>query len=300
MKKAIVTGGAGFIGPHLTRALMEEGWEVHVVDDLSLGKKENVPEGATLHECNVDDTKQLATLCEGVDTIFHLAAIPRVPYSIEYPLETNQANVTGTLSVLVAARNAGVRRVVFSSSSSIYGNQEAMPLSEDMVPQPLSPYAVQKRVGELYMSLFTELYDVEAVSLRYFNVYGSGMDPNGAYALVIGKFIQQRLDGEALTVTGDGEQTRDFTHISDVVRANMLASSSEHVGKGEVMNIGRGEEVSVKRIAELIGGEITHIEPRIEPKRSLANTERAEELLGWKPQVSIEEGIAELKKEFKI
>jgi len=300
MKKAIVVGGAGFIGSHITDALVNEGYEVHVIDDLSAGKKENVHERATLHEMDMCEQKTIAPVFEGADVVFHLAARPRVQYSIEHPDITNTINIGGTVSVLMSAQQAGVRRLVYSASSSAYGNQTKLPLTEDMTPDPLSPYGLQKYVGELYAKLFSDVYNLETVSLRYFNVYGPRLDPEGQYALVIGKFLKQASEGKPMTIWGDGTNTRDYTHVSDIVRGNLLAATSEKVGKGEVMNLGAGRQVSVKELTELIGGEVIHEEERVEPKRTLADTTRAKELLGWESRVKIEDGLAELKKEFGI
>lgn len=281
-EKVVVTGGAGFIGMHLVRALTEAGYNVAVVD-LKQGTDILKPE----------DLKEAMT---GATYVFHLAALPRVQYSIEHPEETNETNVTGTLNVLVAARDAGVTKVIYSASSSAYGDATAMPLVESMPANPISPYALQKYTGELYCKLFSEVYGLPTVALRYFNVYGPGADPNGAYALVIAKFIQQREEGKAITITGDGTQTRDFTHVRDIVRANMLAATSAQVGKGEVINIGGGRNASVNRIAELIGGPVEHIAPRLEPHDTLADISLAKKLLGWEPRVTLEDGVAELKK----
>jgi UDP-glucose 4-epimerase len=281
MKKAIVTGGEGFIGTHLMRALRERGFEALSVD-IKSGN-------------DILDTEKLKEIFKGASYVFHTAALPRVPYSIEHPQETNHTNVEGTLSVLVAAHEAGVERVVYSGSSSAYGNQETMPLIETMQANPMSPYALQKHIGEQYCKLFSEVYNLSTVSLRYFNVYGPGMDPNGAYALAIGKFIKQRQDGVAITITGDGTQTRDFTHVRDVVSANLLAAQSPKVGKGEVMNIGAGRGVSMNDVAALIGGPVEHIAPRLEPHDTRADNACARELIGWQPTIAIEEGIAELK-----
>ena len=296
--KVIVTGGAGFIGSHLANTLAGTGYDVHVVDSLVSGKRERLLKNIRLHTIDVRDVAACADIFSKADTVFHLAALPRVQYSIENPLETNDVNIGGTVSMLAAATRAGVRRVVYSASSSAYGDQETLPLHEDMSVRPKSPYGVQKYVGELYCKAYSEIHGLETVSLRYFNVYGPGFDPEGEYALVIGKFLKQRMEGKPMTITGDGEQTRDFTHVRDVVRANILAMESRAVGTGEVLNIGAGNEVSINRIAELIGGEITHIAPRIEPRRTRADNTRARELLGWGPTVSLEEGIAELNQEF--
>ena len=300
MKKVLVVGGAGFIGSHLTDALVDKGLEVHVLDNLSGGKKEHVHEKATLHEEDICNGDAIKPLFEGVDTVFHLAALPRVQYSIEYPVETAMVNVIGTINVLLAAHKAGVKRVVYSASSSAYGDAEAMPYEESMPAHPLSPYGLQKYEGELYCRLFSDIYNLPTVSLRYFNVYGPRLDPEGPYALVVGKFLQQRSNGEPMTITGDGEQTRDFTHVADVVAANILAAESEKVGKAEVLNIGAGKNCTINSLAEHIGGERVHIEPRIEPRNTLADTTYAQKLLGWEPKIFLEEGIAELKKEWVI
>ncbi len=246
MKKAVVTGGAGFIGTHVVQALREEGFDVVVVD---------IKEGS-----DVRDTQKLQEIFKGAEFVFHLAALPRVQYSIAY------------------------------------GDTDTMPLHEGMAANPMSPYALQKYIGEQYCRLFSEVYELPTVSLRYFNVYGPGADPNGAYALVIAKFLQQRIERNPITITGDGTQTRDFAHVRDVVRANILAAKSSNVGKGEVINIGAGKNASVLKIAELIGGPVEHIAPRLEPHDTLADNALAKQLLGWEPTVTLEEGIAELKK----
>ncbi|OGC80278.1 hypothetical protein A2943_00170 [Candidatus Adlerbacteria bacterium RIFCSPLOWO2_01_FULL_51_16] len=294
--KVVVTGGAGFIGSHLVKALLERGDEVHAVDNLAGGKRaDRLHKGAVYHDTDIRDTGALDTIFSGAQLVFHTAALPRVQYSIEHPEETNDVNIGGTLRVLIAARDAGVKRVIYSGSSSAYGDQEVMPLSEDMPARPKSPYGLQKHVGELYCRVFSEVYGLQTVSLRFFNVYGPAADPNGAYALVVSKFIKQALEGKPLTITGDGEQTRDFTHVSDVVRANLLAAESPLVGKGEVLNIGAGRPVSINTLAQLIGGKTVHIEARLEPRHTAADITRAQTLLGWKPEISIETGIAELK-----
>lgn len=279
--KVVVTGGEGFIGTHVAHELVSKGYEVEVVD-IKSGK-----------DIRRDEDLQAAFV--GATFVFHLAALPRVPYSLEHPVETHETNVTGTLKVLQAAKEAGVKRVVFSASSSAYGNQDAMPLTESMEARPMSPYALQKYVGEQYCALYSEVYGLETVSLRYFNVYGPGASAEGAYALVIAKFLEQRVQGKPMTITGDGTQTRDFTHVRDVVAANILAAISKNVGKGEVINIGAGKNASVKEVADLIGGEVAYIPARLEPKDTLADNTKAQKLLGWEPQVSLEEGIKELK-----
>lgn len=295
-EKVIVTGGAGFIGSNLADALVEKGFEVHIIDNLSGGKKENINPKAQFHKLDITDLEAIKPIFKGVSYVFHLAALPRVQYSIEHPAETNKTNVEGTMNILIASHEAGVKRVIYSASSSAYGDQEKMPLKEDMPARPISPYALHKYLGELYCRLWYDVYGLSTVSLRYFNIYGPRNNPEGAYALVIAKFIQQRKEEKPMTITGTGENTRDFTNVKDVIRANLLAMESEKVGKGEVMNIGAGQNCSINKIAELIGGPTVYIEARLEPKHTLADISLAKELLDWEPTVKLEDGIAELKK----
>jgi UDP-glucose 4-epimerase len=295
-EKVVVTGGAGFIGSHVVRTLLDDGYEVHVIDNFAGGLTlERLHEGAAYHKMDITNPES-RRIFQNAAYVFHLAALPRVQLSIENPYDTHEANITGTLCVLLAAKEAGVKKVVYSASSSAYGDQSVMPLTESMQTNPKSPYALQKHAGELYCRLFSDVYGLPTVSLRYFNVYGPGADPNGAYALVIAKFLQQRAEGKPMTITGDGTQTRDFTHVRDVVQANLLAATSEKVGRGEVINIGAGKNASVNTIAELVGGPVGHIPARLEPHDTLADNSLAKKLLNWEPQVSLEDGIAELKK----
>ncbi len=298
-KRVIVTGGAGFIGAHLTRALCGKGFEVFVVDNLISGKKESVDKRAELHVVdigNLDLLKKTFEVIGNVDYVFHLACRPRVQFSIDFPDQTNDTNITGTLNVLIAARDSKVKRVIYSASSSAYGDQKVMPLTEVMQPNPKSPYGLQKYVSELYTRMFSTIYGLETVSLRYFNVYGPDQDPKGGYAQAIPKFIDQIKNGEKVTITGDGEQTRDFTHVKDIVAANLLAMDHPKVGKGEVINIGAGKNVSMNYIAKLLGGKISYIPARLEPRDTKADNTLAKKLLGWEPKISIEEGLKELKK----
>ena len=296
MKKYVVTGGAGFIGSNLTDMLIEAGHEVHVLDNLSGGKKENVNPKAIFHLADITKPEEIGHIFKGMDGVFHLAALPRVQYSIEFPIETNEVNINGTMNVLLAAKEAGVKRVVYSASSAAYGDQDRLPLEESMLPKPKSPYGLQKYVGEHFMRLWSEIYGLETVSLRYFNVYGPRQSDEGAYALVVAKFLKLKKEKKPFTITGDGLQTRDFVHVRDVARANILAMESDMVGKGEYMNIGGGKKYSVLEIAKIIGGEYEFVPARIEPRETLADTKRAEFLLGWKPMENFEEGIEELKK----
>ena len=280
--KAIITGGSGFIGSHLVRELQAQGHEVKVID-IKLDPKLDVRDLGTLK-------REFA----GFDIVFHLAALPSVPYSIEHPEETHETNLTGTLNVLIAARDTSVKRVVFSSSAAIYGDQEVLPVKEDAEKKPMSPYALQKLESEEYLKLFSRVYNLETVSLRYFNVYGEGQDPSDPYASAIPKFLKLKQGGKPLTIIGDGEQTRDFVHVSDVVSANIAAAASEKVGKGESINIATGTSVSVNKVASIIGGPSEHLPPRLEIKDSLADITLAKSLLGWEPKVGAEEGIRAL------
>jgi UDP-glucose 4-epimerase len=300
MDKVVVVGGAGFIGSHLTDALVTSGYDTHVIDNLANGKKERVHPKATLHVLDIRNLDEIKPVFKNAVYVFHLAALPRVQYSIEYPLETHDVNVTGTLNVLIASKEAGVKKVIYSASSSAYGDQAKMPLTEDMLPRPMSPYGLHKYIGEHKCRVWSIVYGLPTVSLRYFNVYGPGASAEGAYALVIAKFLKQRAEGKPMTITGDGKQTRDFTHVRDIVRANILAAEAATVGKGEVINIGAGNNASVLKVAELIGGPVEHIAPRLEPHDTLADNSLARKLLGWEPSVTLEDGIAELRAEFHI
>lgn len=292
----LVTGGAGFIGSNLVDALITQGHSVRVIDNFSTGKRENLNLGAELVEADVTRLKSIQEAFEGIDGVFHTAALPRVQLSIENPLETNEANITGTLNVIVAARDAGVTRIVYSASSSAYGDSISLPLKEEMKPNPKSPYGLQKYVGEEYMRLASLFYGMETVSLRYFNVYGPRMTDDGPYCTVIAVFLKKSKEGQPLTIYGDGTVTRDFTHVRDVVRANILAMKSNKVGKGEVINIGAGNNHSVNEVAKMIGGEKVYLPPRIEPHDTLADNSLAKELLGWSPEVNFNDGVRELLK----
>lgn len=293
-KKYLVTGGAGFIGSNLVDALVKAGHKVTVLDNLSTGKKTNLNPKAKFIKADICDLKKIKPAFKGIDGVFHIAAIPRVQLSIEQPLETNEANVTGTLNVLLAAKDAGVKRIVYSASSSAYGDATTFPLQENLPPRPMSPYGLQKYIGEEYARLFALLYGFPTVSLRYFNVYGPRMADSGAYLTVIKAFLMMKAAGKPLTITGDGTQTRDFTHVFDVVAANMLAMESPNVGHGEVMNIGSGKNYSVNQIAEFIGGKSTHIAARLEPHDTLADNSLAKKLIGWEPKEDLPSAIRKL------
>ncbi len=296
-KIAVVTGGAGFIGSHLAEELIARGYAVRVIDNLVAGKREYVPPEAAFFETDIRDRDALTPVLAGAQCAFHLAALPRVEYAIQHPIETHDVNVTGTLAVLDAAKEAGVTRVVLASSAAVYGDSEEVPFHEELRPVPVSPYGVHKYIGEHYLTLFSKLYGLGTVSLRFFNVYGPRFDPEGPYALVVGRFLKLRKEGKPLTITGDGRQTRDFVHVRDIVRALIRAAESENVGKGEVINIGTGQGVSVNELAELFGGEKVYVAARIEPRVSHADIRKAKRLLAWEPTILLVDGIAALKKE---
>ena len=298
--KCLVTGGAGFIGSNLVDALIDDGHKVIVIDNLSTGKEENINPKAEFYEADIRELGEIKPAFSGINYVFHLAAFPRVQPSIEDPILANYINLNGTLHVLKAAQEYEVDKFIYSASSSAYGDQEIMPLVETMPANPLSPYGLQKYVGELYCRLFSEIYGLPTVSLRYFNVYGNRQALEGAYCLVMGIFVQQRLKGEPMTIVGDGEQRRDFTSVVDVVRANILAAKSDKVGHGEVINIGNGYNYSVNELANMIGGPTINIPPRIEPKETLASRRLAKQLLGWEPTVELPEWIKEYKKEMGL
>jgi len=303
MSKIIVTGGAGFIGSHITDRLVKDGHKVVVLDNLSAGKKEQVNKKAKFINADIKNLNEIKKYFKGADCVFHLAAQSRIQPSIIDPAPTFYDNVFGTLHVLLAARDAKVKRVIYSASSSSYGDQKTLPLHEEMIPGFKSPYSLSKYVGEAMCKLFSDLYGIETVSLRYFNVYGPRQLTSGAYATVVGIFLKQLQDGQPLTIVSPGTLRRDFTHVSDVVEANILAMKSKKVGKGELFNIGRGENYSINEVASLIlskskpQGRTLYIPKRPgETLVTLADNKRAQQLLGWIPKVSFEEGISKLIK----
>lgn len=301
--KYIVTGGAGFIGSNLVDLLINEGHEVHVIDNFSSGKKENCNEKAKYFELDISDYsnfEDLKNILLGSDGVFHLAALPRVQESIDNPLHFEKNNTLSTINILKACADSNIKRLVYSASSSAYGNAIKLPLKEEDPINPISPYAMQKYYGEVACKMFANVYGIETVSLRYFNVYGERQSLEGAYALVMCVFARQRLNNEPLTIRGDGEQRRDFTHVKDIARANILAMHSNKVGKGEVINIGNSDCRSVNQIAEMIGGPTINVEPVVEPRKTLADNSKAKDLLGWSPTIIIEEWVPKYKKELGI
>jgi UDP-glucose 4-epimerase len=299
MAKCLVTGGAGFIGSNLVDALVEEGHEVLVIDNLSTGKREHVNPKAKFFELDLRELDKIKPVFEGVDFVFHQAALARVEPSIKNPVLYNDNNVNGTLNTLVASRDAKVKKVVYASSSSVYGDQDVMPLTEDMAAKPTSPYGLQKYIGEQYCRVFSYLYDLPTVCLRYFNVYGKRMALEGAYASVISIFGQQRQKGEPMTIAGDGTHLRTYTYVGDIVKANILAVKS-NVADGRAINTGQSTEYSVNQIAEMFGGPTVNIAERIEPVRNLCGNKLAKELLGWEPTIDLPEWLPTYKKEMGI
>ena len=297
-KNILVTGGAGFIGSHLTERLLLEGCRVTVIDDLSEGKWENLPLHPNLikHEGSILD--DISNIVSGKDVVFHLAAIPRLQRSVDNPWQTHRVNVEGTLNLLIEAKKHQVKRFIFSSSSSVYGNKNKTPFTEKMTPDPLVPYSLQKVMAEDYCRLFSQLWGLGTISLRYFSVYGLRMNPHSPYALLLPKFIKLMSQDKIPVINGDGKQSRDFTFVSDIVEANLLAAESRL--SGEVFNIGYGKSISVNKVARLLNKLMgKNIKPRhgpaiVEPRITLASNAKARKFLGWKPKVNFEEGLKKI------
>ena len=297
----VVTGGAGFIGSHIAAALSAAGARVRVLDDLSTGHRENLEEiGGDIDfiEGSVADEDVLQKAFDGAEVVFHEAAIPSVPRSVEAPRQTHIASVDGTFSLLLAARDKKVRRVVYAASSSAYGDQPTLPKSEQMLPDPLSPYAVAKLVGEYYCQVFTRVYGLETVSLRYFNVFGPRQDPSSQYSGVVSRFISALLGNERPVIFGDGEQSRDFTYVDNVVAANLSAANAKGA-VGKVINVANGERITLNELLgvlqDLTGKQdvaAEYREPRVgDVKHSLADNTMARELLGYESKVDLREGL---------
>ncbi len=303
MSVCLVTGGAGFIGSHIVDALLARGDRVRVLDNLSTGRLENLSAAMEKIEFVEGDIRDEATaqkVAEGVDFVFHLAAMVSVPKSMEKPAEAESVNTIGTLNVLTAARAAGVRRLIFSSTCAVYGDEPTLPKTETMPPRPQSPYAISKLAAEAYCQLFNESFGLETVVLRYFNVFGPRQDPSSPYSGVISIFVERMTKGVAPTIFGDGEQTRDFVFVEDVVRANLLASETPNAA-GKIFNVGTGRQVSInhlfKSLADVLRRELS---PRYGPPRpgdishSCASPALANTVLGWSAQISFEEGLRRL------
>jgi len=299
MAQYLVTGGAGFIGSHLAEELLRRGHQVRIVDNFSTGKRENIAHlpGAEVIAGDLEDLPVARAAVAGAEIVLHQAAIPSVPRSVSDPIRSNKANVDATLNVFVAARDAGVRRVVFAGSSAAYGNAAVLPKREDMPSAPLSPYALQKVIGEQYAQMFTALYGLDTVTTRYFNVFGPRQDPSSPYSGVISLFISALADGRQPTIFGDGEQTRDFTYVANVVDGVLRAAVTPGLA-GQVVNLATGGRVSLNHLfgtlRDIIGSDLTpaYGEPRAGDVRdSQADITRARTLLGYEPIVSFEEGL---------
>ena len=298
--KYVVTGGAGFIGSNLVNALIRDGHEVHIIDNLSSGKKENCNNRAIFHKYDISKTANninLKEILKDVDTVFHCAARARVQPSIVDPINYEKNNSIALINVLKTCVDVSVRRFIYSASSSVYGPTDKLPSKEDDPINPISPYAAQKYYGEVVCKMFSEIYNIETVSLRYFNVYGENQNLVGAYATVIGIFLNQLRNNQPLTINGDGKQRRDFTYVGDVVKANILASNALKVGKGEVINIGSGVNISINDVANMIGDVFEYKEALKEPFANLASIEKAKKLLDWEPQVDLNSWIKKYKNE---
>jgi len=306
MTKVLITGGAGFIGHHLAITWRRRGAEVVILDSLRTGKRENLAairdavgeEGVTFREASITSRDAVREAIAGCSIVHHLAAQVSVPESVERPHECVDINVGGTLRVLEAAREAGVSRVVFSSSAAVYGDDPRSPKTEAMAPSPQSPYGITKLDGEYYLRMFAELHGVPTVSLRYFNVFGPRQDPKGAYAAAVPIFLDRALRGAPITIFGDGTATRDFVFVGDVCAANVLAATSENVGRGEVFNVAQGAITTVRELADTIrsitgsASEIVHAPERVgDIKHSRASVERIAATLGFAPQVTLAEGL---------
>jgi UDP-glucose 4-epimerase len=299
----VVTGGAGFIGSHISRGLLKRGRRVRVIDNLSTGRLSNIedlqdefPDSFELVQEDIRDLEILRKLLKGSQTVYHQAAVPSVQRSVENPIESNEANINGTLNVFLAARDAGVGRTVYASSSSVYGDSEMLPKQESMQANPISPYAVAKYTNELYGKVFSNIYDLPCIGLRYFNVFGPFQDPSSDYAAVIPKFITRMLRGQPPIIFGDGEQSRDFTFVENVVAANLGAASSQV--RGLSLNIACGERFTlnqlVEKLNEILGTDLVarYEEPRPgDVKHSLAAIENAKEAIGFSPEIGFLEGL---------
>jgi UDP-glucose 4-epimerase len=304
MSKILVTGGAGFIGSNLAEALLRRGHFVRVLDDFSTGRRENLIFDKRYPSLGImeGDIREAATCQEavkGMEYVFHQAALPSVQRSVEDPATSNAVNVGGTLNILLAAREEGVNRVIYASSSSVYGDTPTLPKHEEMPSHPLSPYALQKYIGEQYCQLFHQLYGLETVSLRYFNIFGPKQDPNSIYSAVIPKFIDALIQGRPPIIFGDGEQSRDFTYVENVVQANLLAMSAEHL-HGEAINIACGQRTSLNQLLDILKGILrskqspVYEEPRKgDVRHSLADIRKGKEIMNYEPTVRIEVGLKE-------
>lgn len=300
MARYLVTGGAGFIGSNIVEELLKKGEFVRVLDNFSTGRRsnlENFKNDIDLIEGDIRSYHVVQKACQGIDFVLHQAALPSVPRSIFDPITSNEVNVNGTLNILHAAKECKVTRVIYASSSSVYGDNPKSPKSEDFIPNPKSPYAVSKLTGEYYCRVFYQIYGLETVSLRYFNVFGLRQDPNSQYSAVIPKFLKMMKNGNSPTINGDGNQSRDFTYVKNNVEANILACTAPHAA-GKVFNIACGESYSLNQLVEMLNVILgTHLQPIYGPERSgdvkhsLADIQRAQEDLNYRPLVMFQDGL---------
>jgi len=310
MANVLVTGGAGFIGSNLVEALLRKGHNVRVLDNFSTGKRENLSfdknyPNLEVIDGDIRDLSICQKVIKEVEFVFHQAALPSVQRSVEDPLETNSVNAEGTLNLLIASRDHGIKKFIYASSSSIYGDTPTLPKRESMPPNPLSPYALQKYIGEQYCRLFYQLFGLETISLRYFNIFGPKQDPESIYSAVIPRFINAMIEGRPPIIYGDGEQSRDFTYIDNVVQANLLAMEKDHLS-GEIINVGCGEMISLNQLLEILynifGFKISpiHQEPRKgDIRESLADISECRRLLNYEPIVKIEDGLKKTVEYFR-
>jgi UDP-glucose 4-epimerase len=294
----LITGGAGFIGSTIADMLLNEGFNVTILDNVSTGQKANINPRATFYECdlNLESQEQINTYFQNINYVFHCAALPNVQFSVEYPKESNDANVNSTIKTLVACTANRVSKIIYSGSCSAYGNAKTIPTTENETVAPLSPYALQKYIGEQYCELYHRMYNLEYVILRYFNVYGERMLDKGAYVSVLSHFIRSFKNNQSLNITNDGEQKRDFIYVQDVARANILAMTNNYCNN-QVFNIGNGKNYSVNTLASLFNRPTTYGESRIEPYETLADITKAQEILNWKPETNILEWITKTLKD---
>lgn len=296
--KTLVTGGAGFIGSHLSEKLLAHGHSVRVIDNLAGGRLENITHlmdqsGFEFHQADITDSLHIIPLFEGIEWVFHLAALADIVPSIENPLRYHHANVNGTVSVLEASRAAGVKRFIYAASSSCYGIADQIPTSETAPIRPMYPYALTKFIGEQYVFHWQQTYGLPCVSLRLFNVYGQRHRTTGSYGAVFGVFLAQKLAGKPFTIVGDGAQTRDFTYVTDVVDAFIALAQSDC--RGELFNVGSGDTISINRLTQLLGGDCIHIPKRPgEPDATFADIEKITRMTAWRPRVAFEQGVTRM------
>jgi len=297
MKKVLVTGGAGFIGSNLVDTLIGRGLEVYVIDDLSTGDLKNINNESKFINLDLTNKKDLMALnhnLDDVDVVFHMAAYPEVQYSLENPTDSN--NILSTVNILEFCRLKKIKKLIFSSSSAVYGNPTYTPIDESHPLQPLSPYALDKKIGEDYCKLYSKIYGVDTFCLRYFNVYGDRMKNKGAYKSVISVFKDSHFKNKPLNIVNDGNQRRDYINVKDIVKINILIGENDYQGKGEVYNIGTNLSYSVNEVADMFGGEKIYGETRLEPNLSIADNNKIKNLTRWKPSIKLKEWIQQLKK----